>query len=117
MSTEATDKKLERKQSGLAFSIAEKIHHSDKLARSALNAGSRFLNIKKMCGIPNAVVFHVWNIFIIADSLGHFILFNTKMLGGETPNKGVLSSYSIILMTMGIAAIYIYSFYAEDQRS
>ena len=70
-----------------------------------------------MCGIPNAVVFHVWNIFIIADSIGHFILFNTNVLGGETPNKGVLSSYSIILMTIGIAAIYIYSFYAEDQRS
>ena len=70
-----------------------------------------------MCGIPNSIVFHIWNIFIVADSIGHFVLFNTEILGDETPNKGVLSSYSIILMSIGIGAIYGYSFFAEDQRS
>ena len=103
-----------RKEKSLTFEVAEKIHDSDKIIRHALNQGSKYLNIKRMCGIPNSVVFHVWNIFIIADSLGHFILFNTNLFGDETPNKGVISSYSIILMSIGIAAIYIYSFYAED---
>ena len=75
----------------------------------AKKVASHFLDLKKRCGIPNAFVYHFWNLLIIFDSLGHYIIYGTDLFGHYTMRKGLLSMYSVIYPSIAIAALYTWA--------
>ena len=66
--------------------------------------------------MPNWVVFHLWNLFMIVDAISKYIWFHTNLMGHYTVRRGILSMYSQELMTVGILCLYMYYFCAGTER-
>ena len=60
----------------------------------------------KRCGLEDKFVLHAWTCFILFDSFGKTILFSTNFFGHYTTRRGLTSIYSVIYMSIAIAAIY-----------
>ena len=69
----------------------------------------RSLHLEKRFGIPNWFVYHLWNLVIIFDSLGKYIIYNTDLFGHYTIRKGILGMYSVIYPAIAIAILYTIS--------
>ena len=69
--------------------------------------GKSFLYLEKRFGIPNWFVYHFWNLVIIFDSLGKFIIYNTDLFGHYTIRKGLLGMYSVMYPAIAIAILYV----------
>ena len=69
---------------------------------------SRRLLDCQMCGLEDKFVLHAWTIFLLFDSLGKFILFNTNFFGHYTTRRGLVSIYSVVYMSLAIASIYMW---------
>ena len=65
----------------------------------------------KHCGLEDKFVLHAWTWFILFDSLGKYILFNTNFFGHYTTRRGLLSIYSVVYMSIAIAFIYAWYFF------
>ena len=77
-------------------------------SRQGIRSISRRLLDCRRCGLEDKFVLHAWTIFLLFDSLGKFILFNTNLFGHYTIRKGLLSIYSVVYMSIAIAALYMW---------
>ena len=69
------------------------------------------------CGISDCVAYHVWNLIIIFDSLGKYLVYNTDFFGHYTLRKGLLSFYSVVYPAIVIAILYVYAFFAGTEQA
>ena len=75
----------------------------------AKKIATSLFDFERRCGIPNNYVYHFWNLLIIFDSLGHYIIYGTDWFGHYTMRKGLLSMYSVIYPSIAIASVYTWA--------
>ena len=75
---------------------------------------NRIFDCKKCCGFQDEFVLHAWTWFIMIESLIKFILYNTDIFGHFCSHRGLVSVYSVVYASIGIAAVYFW--YILDPR-
>ena len=68
----------------------------------------KLLHIEHRLGIPNYVVYHMWNLLFIIDSFAKYLIFNTNLFGHYTLSKGLFSIYSQVITGFVIAVLYFW---------
>lgn len=83
--------------------------------RHAKKSAKRGLNLAKSLGIPNKVLFHNWNIFMIILAIWLFVLYYTKIFGYYNVRRGILTTPGIIYPEIPCSLLYMYSFCAGTE--
>ena len=101
MNANSIDRSVSAEKSPITFKDIKKLK-AEKVATS-------LLNFEKRCGIPSKYIYHFWNILIIIDSLGKYLIYGTDLFGHYTIRKGLLSMYSVIYPAIAIGSLYIWA--------
>ena len=77
--------------------------------KKALNRFTRrIFDCKRCCGFEDKFILHAWTWFMMIESLIIFILYNTDVFGHFCQNRGLLSVYSVMYASLGIACVYFW---------
>ena len=68
------------------------------------------LNLAKSLGIPNVVLHHSWNLFMIGLAAWIYVLYHTKVFGHYNVRRGFLMTASIMYCEIAVGMLYLISF-------
>ena len=59
--------------------------------------GKKLFNLERSLGIPNKLLHHVWNIFMMCLAIWLYVLYYTQTFGHYNVRRGLLTMPSIII--------------------
>ena len=82
------------------------------------------MDLERRCGLSNEFVFHMWVWILFIESLSKVILdlsvefFDaTELEDLNDTRRGLVSSYVVVLPTIAVAMLYVYYFFAKDEKT
>ena len=77
--------------------------------------GKKALNLNKSLGIPNSVLHHGWNSFMVGFSIWLVCLYYVQVWGPYNVRRGILGTAAIVYPEIPMACLYLYSFCADSE--
>ena len=101
------------KMAGHASDAASTLASVDLLAEGKKR--KKQLNLAKSLGIPNVVLHHSWNLFMIGLAIWIYVLYHTKVFGHYNVRRGFLMTASIMYCEIPVGMLYLVSFCASAE--